>query len=96
MLEKDSDSPPSNSFPAINVRERKRHSNSRKLALVYLSFYTPNFLIPISSRYGSSILRAVTEWDYLIPIYTEFTLKVSLNFLFVLDGSYAILFLYMF
>lgn len=48
-LEKDGDMPPPNTFPAINVRERKRRSNSRKLALVYLSFYTPNFLIPISS-----------------------------------------------
>lgn len=51
-LEKDSSIPPTENL-AINVRERKRRSNSRKLALVYLSFYTPNFLIPISSRYDS-------------------------------------------
>lgn len=57
MLEKDSDMPLLNTFSAINVRERKRRSNSRKLALVYLSFYTPNFLFqfPLSTS-------AFTKW----------------------------------
>lgn len=67
MLEKDSDMPPQNTFPAINVRERKRRSNRRKLALVYLSFYTPNFLIPISSPSECFHFTGVTE----LAEYTE-------------------------